>query len=821
MHEIKEHLNKYNIENWSQEELDEHKLELKELLAHQSNNPIYFGRDGKLSITYFINDDETEKIVIHNFKSGENLIGTIISLSDLSNKSNSHCNYFQDKKIKIAKYENIKLVKNNFEIPLYAEDLIPESQQNIYKDFGKDTYEKRFKTGVSSNNLFYYYGDIHNAEYSCISEGVADCLAFDQFFTDNFPDKSLLAVSAMSNSNLIHTIKIIKQKNPLIKVIFYLIDRDTKITHGDNDKAIISAGLGEMKFAEAQSLDLGNTILFPIISSNNDKKLKEDNVYKYKIKDFSDIYADGAELEYWKNSISSFFNKRMSLDKSDILRLNSVNEKGKCISPVPEIIQIVKEKVKLFKVRSCDDNLYLLNPMTSTFELIPEFHTEEVSKTHPYYFIPNFVENCFKNSPPQFGIIDNGKLIHSIFHKIKHDDDYLLDLDTGFNLKNGSIDIKNYCYKKEYLKATKYLKWNYFDDNEYSIKFNNSKVKSFLQGIMPDPDDYRQLEESVGNSLADGKREQISFYCGNGQNGKSLFLIMLATAFGDFCGRIPFDKIMNNPNARTNMVNKILIVSTEFSGKLTDPEFYKTLVSKEEIEVKTLYKDVIFPKNLPVPIVATNENLTIPSGGGNNTEAILRRTAPLCFSQKFEQNVAFGESLLEDHEVEIFFNWAVRCVMKMKGKNGITLSKNSQKYKNEISKNINAVSSFVSEYEIESGTHEVQSSEFYELFKKFCEDNGYGVANIRNFKERLLDRKITSKKSMHYNVYCINKSIKDLENGVFTGENVSVINSDNSNHILKINEPLSPIQESVMQWKPPGWKNGATPFNINPVEKID
>ena len=248
------------------------------------------------------------------------------------------------------------------------------------------------------------------------------------------------------------------------------------------------------------------------------------------------------------------------------------------------------------------------------------------------------------------------------------------------------------------------------------------------------------------------------YLLGSGSNGKSLLLNLLMEAFGKYSASINLDDILIDTNSRVGMVNKLLIVSPEFSGNIKDLQIFKTLVSRESIPVRQLYKDVKSISGLPVPIIASNDLPMLSAT--NNSTAFIRRIAPLKMTQTFEQNIEFENNIKKPENIEIFFNWCIRCTFKMTNdKSTITLSPNSQKLLDEIRNKVNSVSAFLDENGIKPGTCEVSASSLYEYFNSYCESNGFSVCSSTSFGLKLSDLKLTKKTVSGRVFYLLNKNV--------------------------------------------------------------
>ena len=83
---------------------------------------------------------------------------------------------------------------------------------------------------------------------------------------------------------------------------------------------------------------------------------------------------------------------------------------------------------------------------------------------------------------------------------------------------------------------------------EYTDKIDTPMWEQFLKQIFGNDDELIEyIQKAVGYSMTGSTKEQCVFFCyGNGKNGKSTFLDIIAAIMGDYSTNIQPETIMVN-----------------------------------------------------------------------------------------------------------------------------------------------------------------------------------------------------------------------------------------------------------------------------------
>lgn len=663
----------------------------------------------KVCLNYFA---DTDKLTLKNFVTGSKFTHTFNNQNhDTNHVKPLENKYFRNKKININSYQSIRNDRNNWVIPIYDIDFNEVSTQNIYYDLSLNSFQKRNKGDISGN--FFFCGN-PTSEIMVISEGVATVLAFSEYIKLTYPD--LFYVSAITASNMEKVIRSLCKKLNLIKVIIVLTD---------NDDA------GKNAFDSIKKLNLGNTLIYQIISNN-----EEEN-------DFSDIYINKTQLsnidihlQHFMNNNGIYLNQEQ---EEKILKTLEAKNKMECFKN--NITETYINNLEQFKVKIANNSIYAINPKISTYQEITTDHIEE------------FVGDCV--SKTKIYNLDISREAERIYKLLRRMRVFKSSFDTAINCKNGSVDLTIREFQSKYKATTKYVGFRYYDDEEYQNKFNNSSIQQFLYSTLPNDEDLLMLQDCIGYLLTNNKQEYLVMLCGSGSNGKSVLLELIKKALPELTVSASLDNVLNNDNSRALIKDKLLAVSSEFSGVIKQPETFKTMISREPLQYKELYKDISVMENYARFIVASNE---LPIASTLNSNALVRRLAVLEFKQVFKPNQDYTENLYKPENIELFFNYLIRCAFNYNYE--IRISTNSKELLNNIKTGIDSVYGFLQEEEITSGDHLISASELYQHYLKYCFNNSIKENNSSNFGRKMSSHNIQKKRLAKGFFYMINKDLK-------------------------------------------------------------
>lgn len=463
--------------------------------------------------------------------------------------------------------------------------------------------------------------------------------------------------------------------------------------------------------------------------------------------DFSDMYCK--DKKALKTEIDSFFNNAgIVINQALQLELFEMADNKKELLNNFNILiyREVKKYLELFKFVVSNSQLYIVNCKTMTYGLLD------------LHIINNFVINCIELI--NLHNLSFQKVVDNLLAKLKAIAPKI-NFDLSMNFKNGSIDLINKQVNNYFIASVNYVDFNYYNDEQYNQLFNddNNPVKKFLTSTLPDSEDYTMLCDCLGFLLTKNNQEYLVSLYGSGANGKSLLMELIKKALDNVAVDISLDEALHNENTRIRLQNKLVALSSEFSGQLNnrDLQNFKTLVSGQPISARSLYENQITIENYAKFLTSTNE---IISASTLNNDALLRRLAVIQFAQKFTPRQEIKDTLFKQENLELFFNFLIRCALSYQYK--IRFSANSAKLLQKINTATNNVLGFCQDYELQSGSIKVKAKRLFELYNDYCQENNFKPLGNNKFAEKIEQQGISKGRNSAGIYYLVDKELPSI-----------------------------------------------------------
>ena len=133
----------------------------------------------------------------------------------------------------------------------------------------------------------------------------------------------------------------------------------------------------------------------------------------------------------------------------------------------------------------------------------------------------------------------------------------------------------------------------------YDPKAECPKFQKFLDRVLPSKDMQEIVREYIGYIFTDLKLEKALFFIGDGANGKSTLIYIIAALLGakhNVCYNSVGNLCDKSGYYRTGLSNYLLNVCTEFSSRF-DPQILKQLISGEDITARTVFREPVTISN--------------------------------------------------------------------------------------------------------------------------------------------------------------------------------------------------------------------------------
>ena len=308
---------------------------------------------------------------------------------------------------------------------------------------------------------------------------------------------------------------------------------------------------------------------------------------------------------------------------------------------------------------------------------------------------------------------------------------------TLINLRNGTLEITPTAYKLRNFDKKDFLKYQL--DFDYEEDPKRDLFDNYLEKVLPDKKLQDIVAEYLGgifipNSVL--KLEKILFLYGTGSNGKSVLYDIIEKLFGrDNFSSFSLNKLLTSDNARFQIKDKLVNFSSEV-GDMKNYDTFKKLASRESIDAKSLYHDIIEIDNYAKLIFNCNKLPKI----NEITKGYFRRFLIIPFEVEIkeeEQDKSLATKIIEN-ELPGVLKWVLDGLQRLITNENYSKSDKLDEVLNRFIRESDTVRLFVEDYGIKKSSDEHKLvSLLYDDFKDFCREGGYKYCARRNFCERL------------------------------------------------------------------------------------
>lgn len=334
---------------------------------------------------------------------------------------------------------------------------------------------------------------------------------------------------------------------------------------------------------------------------------------------------------------------------------------------------------------------------------------------------------------------------------------------TLLNVSNGYVDLAsgelhNHDIEKMFSKEA---------NVEYSDTASCDEWIKFLDQIF----DHNQelidyVQTAVGYSMTGSIKEQIMFILyGNGRNGKSVFLETISNILGTYAKTIQASSIMvkqnsGGPNSDiARLAGARLVTSSEPNeGLRMDEGLVKQLTGGDKVVARQLYgKEFEFEPEFKLWL-ATNHKPIIRG----TDDGIWRRIRLIPFTVQIPDDQVDKDLKYKLARESIgILNWAVDGALKWQ-QHGLHTPEIIKGASEGYRKEMDVISAFIDEMCDTGEQYQVKSSELYQTYKQWADDNSqYRMSNTKFGKE--LTQKFDRKHTMNGNMYiglCLKKDTR-------------------------------------------------------------
>lgn len=321
-----------------------------------------------------------------------------------------------------------------------------------------------------------------------------------------------------------------------------------------------------------------------------------------------------------------------------------------------------------------------------------------------------------------------------------------------FNCMNGVVGLKNrklYAHNhKQYLSKMSYVEYTDNIDCPMWIEFLNQIFDNDTELI-------HYIQKAVGYSMSGSTKEQCVFFCyGNGRNGKSTFLDIIAAIMGDYATNIQPETVMiqnrqsgaNSDIARLKGARFVTTVEPNEGARINEG-LLKQLTGGDTVTARHLYgREFEFEPEFKL-WMSTNHK---PIIRGRDL-GIWRRMHLIPFTvqipdDKVDKNLKYKLK----KELTGILNWAVEGALKWH-REGLKMPNAVQEAVKEYKSEMDVISAFLEQCTVR-GIGEVKASELYKAYTNWADENNeYKMSNTKFGKEvSLRFNKVKNRDGLYY-----------------------------------------------------------------------
>ncbi|NLY09671.1 MAG: DNA primase, partial [Tissierellia bacterium] len=308
-----------------------------------------------------------------------------------------------------------------------------------------------------------------------------------------------------------------------------------------------------------------------------------------------------------------------------------------------------------------------------------------------------------------------------------------------FNCMNGVIDLRNgklmdHSYD-QFLSKMSYV--------EYTDNIDCPRWMEFLNQIFDhDTELIHYIQKAIGYSMTGSTKEQCVFFCyGNGRNGKSTFLDIIAAIMGDYATNIQPETIMvqnrqsgaNSDIARLKGARFVTTVEPNQGARINEG-LLKQLTGGDTVTARHLYgREFEFEPEFKL-WMATNHK---PIIRGRDL-GIWRRMHLIPFTVEIPDNkVDKNLKYKLKRELTGILNWAVEGAIKWQ-REGLKMPKAVMDAVKEYKSEMDVITAFLEDCTVQ-GPGEIQSSVLYKAYSHWADENNeYKMSSTMFGKEMTL-----------------------------------------------------------------------------------
>lgn len=326
------------------------------------------------------------------------------------------------------------------------------------------------------------------------------------------------------------------------------------------------------------------------------------------------------------------------------------------------------------------------------------------------------------------------------------------DLDKDnflLNCQNGILNLRNNEIK--FIEHDADLLLSKICNVKYDPTATCKNWEKFLNEVMlQDKEKIKYLQKIAGISLTGDTKEETMFilYGATTRNGKSTFVETIIYLLGDYATTIQPETLATKNNKDSRQANgdvaklkgiRFVNASEPKKRMILDTALLKALTGGDTITARNLYErefefSPIFKLMINTNYLPQIADDTIFSSGRINIISFDRHFEPQ------EQDKDLKNRLKNEQELSGILNWCI-AGLKLYQEEGLEPPETVKSATSDYRQQSDKIGNFINECLEKTGKNS-KAKDIYEVYIKWCEDNGYGCENKGNFFAELKNKNI-------------------------------------------------------------------------------
>ena len=300
-----------------------------------------------------------------------------------------------------------------------------------------------------------------------------------------------------------------------------------------------------------------------------------------------------------------------------------------------------------------------------------------------------------------------------------------------FNFKNVTLELETGKVRDHSAADMSSIQMKY----SYDAKAKCPQWEKFVSEIMAgDVQKVKLMQEMAGYILfTECSLQKCFILIGDGSNGKSVFLNVIATVFDEKnVSNVEMSSLIE-PFQCISLMNSLVNITTETNSSVKGAEsVFKQIVAGDKIRGCFKSKDFVEFKPRCKLITACNEFIK----SRDTTYGFLRRINFIKFPCTFEgknKDIDLEDKLKA--ELSGIFNWAYEGYKRLKEQREFTKTDEQAEILEEYMKVMNPVAAFIKE-ELINETQRVGTAELYQRYGEWAKEAGHEKAGRNKFLQK-------------------------------------------------------------------------------------